>query len=195
MSSIAHRYTSFSSFDQGGAQVSEVAIEKMEEDKLQAYEEGYQAGWTDAETNQNSEQKAIRNEVLQAIRDLSFTQNDAISQVQKDLAALFEQLTAKLLPETIDAVLRAHVIEQLTELSSKQIRSPFTLRTSPANQMALQELLNEAEEDLSVALIADDTLSTHQLFVSHDVIEREINLDSVCQEIVAAMNAFNFHSQ
>jgi hypothetical protein len=41
---------------------------------------------------------------------------------------------------------------------------------------------------------SDDTLSVHQLFVTLDTLEREINLDAVLQEITTAMNAFNFHS-
>jgi hypothetical protein len=42
---------------------------------------------------------------------------------------------------------------------------------------------------------SDQTLSAHQLFVSLDTLEREVNLGAVCQEITTAMNAFNFHSQ
>jgi len=49
MTSIAHRYADFSAFDPDGQPIDPVPMDRVEDEKLQSFEEGYQAGWTDAE--------------------------------------------------------------------------------------------------------------------------------------------------
>lgn len=195
MTSIAHRYADFSPFSADGQLVDPIPLEKVEDQKLQAFEEGYQAGWTDAEKNQAAEQKNLGEEFLHTLRDLSFTYQEAVSRLNRGLKPLFEQMVSALLPKTASAALRAHVIEQLAQMAATQMEAEIKLRVSEANLEMLEDLLEDADLKIPVALTADSTLSPHQLFVTLDTLEREINLDAVCQEITQAMNAFNFHSQ
>lgn len=195
MTSIAHRYADFSFLNPDNTESDGVPLDRLEDQKLQSFEEGYQAGWTDAEKNFVTEQKNITDEILHTLRDLSFSHQEALDRLNHGLQPMFEQLMTSLLPRTASAVLRAHVIEQLLELSATQTESQITLRVSEVDLPMLEDLLDGVELKLPVALSADRTLQEHQLFVSLDMIEREINLDVVCQEITSAMQAFNFHSQ
>ncbi|MCX7565769.1 hypothetical protein OS189_05395 [Sulfitobacter sp. F26169L] len=195
MTSIAHRYADFSPFEIDGQPANPVPPERVEDQKLQAFEEGYQAGWTDAEKNHTSEQKNIGGEFLHTLQDLSFTYQEALARLNRGLRPMFEQMIATLLPQTTNAALRAHVIEQLTELAATQTSAQITLRISDSNLPMLEDLLEDVELKLPVLLAPDRSLSPNQLFVSLDTLEREVNLDAVCQEIISAMNAFNFHSQ
>lgn len=195
MTSIAHRYADFSPLDSDGQPVDRVSLERAEDQKLQAFEEGYQAGWTDAETNHTAEQKSLSDEFLVTIRDLSFTYQDALAHLNRGLRPMFEQMIATLLPQAIKAALRAHVVEQLMELTETQLDTQIVLRLSNENMQMLEDLLEEAELTASVSLIQDKNLSAQQVFVTLNTREAEINLDAVCQEITNAMNAFNFHSQ
>jgi len=195
MTSIAHRYTDFSSFAPDGKIVDPVPLERVEDQKLQSFEEGYQAGWTDAETNYTAEQKNITNDILHALRDLSFTYHDALGRLNRGLQPMFAQMMSKLLPQTADAALRAHVIEQLMQLAATQTEAQITLRVSEANISMFESLLEGVVLQLPISLSADPSLTMNQLFVALDTVEREINLDAVCQEISTAMNAFNFHSK
>jgi len=195
MTSIAHRYVDFSPYGSDGAPVDPVPVERVEDQKLQSFEEGYQAGWTDADKNHTAEQKNIGDEFLHTLRDLSFTYQEALGRLNRSLRPMFEKMMATLLPQTASAALRAHVIEQLIQISATQTDAQITLRVSDASLQAMENLLDGIVLKLPVILIADETLTPKQLFVSLDTIEREINLDVVCHEIVSAMNAFNFHTQ
>ena len=179
MTSIAHRYADFSPLCVDGVTTNAAELEKAEDQKLQAFEEGYQAGWTDADKNHTNEQKNIGDEFLHTLRDLSFTYEQALSQLNRGLKPLFDQIMTALLPRAIGAALRAHVVEQLLEISAQQTK---------------EELLEGVELGLPVSVLPDQKLTPNQLFVSLDVLEREIDLDAVCLEITTAMNAFNFHS-
>lgn len=195
MTSIAHRYADFSPYGPDGQPAEPVPLERVEDQKLQAFEEGYQAGWTDAEKNHATEQQNMGEEMLHTLRDLSFTYQEALSRLNRGLKPLFAGLMESLLPKTASAALRAHVIEQLVQLAATQTNAEIQLRVSETNLPMFEDLLEGAELKLPVALTADPTLSPHQLFVSLETIEREVNLDAVCQEIQTAMAAFNFHSQ
>ncbi|WP_299414031.1 hypothetical protein [uncultured Sulfitobacter sp.] len=195
MTSIAHRYADFGPLDQNGQMADPVPLERVEDQKLAAFEEGYQAGWTDAEKNHAAEQKNIGEEFLHTLRDLSFTYQEALSRLNRGLKPMFEQMMTTLLPQTASAALRAHVIEQLVQLAATQTEAKIVLRVSESNVHMLEDLLEGVELKVPVSLTADSSLSPHQLFVTLDTLEREINLDGVCQEITKAMNAFNFHSQ
>lgn len=195
MISIAHRYADFGPLDADGNMADPVPLERVEDQKLAAFEEGYQAGWTDAEKNHASEQKNISEEFLHTLQDLSFTYQEALSRLNRGLKPMFEQMITTLLPQTTSAALRAHVIEQLTLLAATQTDAQITLRVSENHLPMLEELLNDVELKMTVSLTSDLMLSPHQLFVTLDTVEREINLDAVSQEITKAMNAFNFHSQ
>lgn len=195
MTSISHRYADFSFLDPDGGQSDPVPLERVEDQKLQSFEEGYQAGWTDAEKNFETEQKNVTEEILHCLRDLSFTYQEALTCLNRGLHPMFEQMMTALLPRTASAALRAHVIEQLVELAGTQTSGQITLRVSENDLPMLEDILDGVELKLPVSIAADKTLHMHQLFVALDLVEREINLDAVCQEIVTAMNAFNFHSQ
>lgn len=195
MTSIAHRYADFSPFGSDGEPAEPAALDRVEDQKLQAFEEGYQAGWTDAEKNHASEQKNMGEEFVHTLRDLSFTYQEALARLNRGLKPMFEQMITTLLPKTVSAAVRAHVIEQLMELAATQTEAEITLRVAEATLPVLEDLLEETDLSLSVTLTSDAALTPHQLFVTLDTVEREINLDAVCQEISRAMNAFNFHSQ
>lgn len=195
MTSIAHRYADFSPFGDDGEIADPLSLERVEDQKLQSFEEGYQAGWTDAEKNHEAEHKNIADEILHTLRDLSFTYEEALARLNRGLKPMFEQVMTVLLPQTASAALRAHVIEQLVELAASQMQAQIKLRVSETDLPMIEELLEGVELKLPVQVIADKTLSAQQLFVALDTLEREVNLGAVCQEITAAMNAFNFHSQ
>jgi flagellar assembly protein FliH len=195
MTSIAHRYTDFGPLNVDGHIADSVPVERVEDQKLAAFEDGYQAGWTDAEKNHTSEQKNIGEELVHTLRDLSFTYQEALSCLNRGLRPMFEGLMETLLPKTINAALRAHVIEQLIELSATQTNAVITLQVSEINLNLFEDLLDGVELKTPVSITSDPALSPQQIFVTLDTAEREINLDAACQEIVNAMNAFNFHSQ
>jgi len=195
MTSIANRYPDFSQLDGEGKLAEAVPMERVEDQKLAAFEEGYQAGWTDAEKNFADEQKKLGEEFLLTLQDLSFTYEEASIQLNRRLKPLFKKIMTSLLPATTEAAFSAHIVEQLAELSRSQMGSEISLRVSESNLVKLEGLLSDTDTTTPVVITSDTALSTNQMFVSVDSLERQIDLDAVCDEITKAMSAFNFHSQ
>lgn len=195
MSSISHRYADFSSLGPDGGPEDLIPLEKAEDQKVHAFEEGYQAGWADADKNHAIEQKSIDDEFLHSLRDLSFTYQEALSRITRSLNSLFGQMMTTLLPQTVNVSMRAQIIEQLVALAASQTSGSISIRVSDSHLHLLEDLLEGIELNPPVSVISDPTLSPNQLFVSLDILEREINLDAVCEEIRTAMEAFTFHTQ
>lgn len=195
MSSIAHLYTNFSHLDENGDRPDLVPLERVEDQKLQSFEEGYQAGWTDAEINFSTEQKNITDEILHTIRDLAFTYQEAQAQINRSLHPMFEKIINSLLPSIAGTALRAHVVDQLLRITESQTKGKISIRVSEMDFPMLEDLLGGAKFELPVSLVADNTLQQHQLSISLGANECEVNLTAVCEEIIVAMQAFNFHSK
>ena len=195
MTSIAHRYADFSPLGLEGELIDSVSPEHIEDQKLKAFEEGYQAGWSDADKNHSNENRNIEAEFVHNLHDLTFTYQEALTRLNRGLKPLLEQVMTTLLPKTISAALRGHVIEELLQLAANQTKAQILLKVSEVSLPMIEELLEDLELSIPISLSSDPTFSSHQLFVALETQEREINLDAVCQEITTAMNAFNFHTQ
>ena len=50
-----------------------VPAQQMEEARLEAYEQGYGAGWEDAQTAQGEEQGRLNADILRSLEGMSFT--------------------------------------------------------------------------------------------------------------------------
>lgn len=192
MSSILHRYADLNPAASGPEEAHQ---DKLEEQKLQSFEEGYQAGWTDAEKNFSAEQKKLGAEFVSTLQDLAFTYQEALVCLNRSLKPLFEEMIGTLIPQTADAVLRAHVVEQISKIAARQAEAHIVLRVAQPDQQKIEELVAEMAQHIQVAVTVDPALTQNQLFIQLETFEREINLSAVCHEITAAMTAFNFHTQ
>ena len=195
MTSISHLYTDFGptggDFEEGEL----ISTEEVQDEKLKAYEEGYQAGWTDAEKNVAAEQNGVGAELVHTLQDLAFTYHEALARLNRGLKPMFEQMISALLPRMLPPALRAHVVAELMRIAKTQSDAQIVLRVSDSDLMTIEDLLSEVEPHLDVTVRADAALTPNQLFLELELQEREINLEKVSQEIATALNAFNFHSQ
>lgn len=195
MNSISHLYTDFGPAE-GDFEAGElVSTDEVQDEKLKAFEEGYQAGWTDAEKNVAAEQNGVGAELVHTLQDLAFTYHEAVARLNRGLKPMFEQMIGTLLPRILPAALRAHVVAELMSIAKTQSDAQIVLRVSDSDLMTIEDLLNEVNPHLDVTVRADAALKPNQLLLELELHEREINLEQVSQEIVTALNAFNFHSQ
>ncbi|QUJ76308.1 hypothetical protein KDD17_15635 [Sulfitobacter albidus] len=194
MSSVAHLYPDLGSLIPDGAE-ADIVIEEIQDEKLRAYEEGYQAGWTDAEKNVTEEQARVGAEFVHTLQDLSFTYHEALARLNRGLRPMFEQMVSTLLPRSVGPALQAHLVSELLTLTQTQTEGQVVLKVSDSDLMTIETLLEDAELKMPVSVEAEPGLAPNQLMLSLDTVEREINLDSVTQEIAAALSAFNFHAQ
>lgn len=185
--SIAHLLEDFGSGpDTHTISMSDVSLE---EQRLQAFENGYKAGWEDAVKAQNQDAARISTTFAANLEDLSFTFQEAQSSLMSALRPLLTGMVASVLPRLAHDTLGARVIETLTDMARSATSGGAELVTSPNNVEALEKLLQD-NDMLSAKVTAEPSLGEGQVHLRLGTSEREIDLDTVLSQIGTALSGF-----
>jgi flagellar assembly protein FliH len=152
--------------------------EDLETLRLEAFENGYKAGWDDSLKAQAEDAMRIRDDFARNLQDLSFTYHEAHSHVMQSVTGLLEDIVALVLPEAMRKTLGLRVVEQLTEMAEIAGAQEVEIVSAPSDLLLIQSFL-EAEAGFPVTATADDTLAEGQVFLRMSGQERQIDLDPV----------------
>lgn len=189
--SVSHRYRNFGGGNRPSGTDSDNTSEAMEDQKLQAFEAGYQAGWDDATKAKADEKDKLTAEFGQNLLDMSFTYQEALSKLTVSLEPTMRQIIEKLLPETVKTALGAHIFEQIQTLLSSQMGKPIEIVVSPKNVETVKTIVGTKLKE-PFKIVGEDSLGDGQAFVRIGEDERQVDLDTVVSEVAKAMTAF-FH--
>ena len=159
-----------------------------EDEKLQSFEQGFQAGWDDAVKAQQSDKAHISSDLAKNLQDCSFGFHEARTALTKTLRPLFTQIVETVLPELARVSLGPKVVEQLVEMARLQSDQVIEITTAPENITAINSLLEDAVPEPFV-LIADTTLGPGQVFLRIGSEEREMDMDQIIATTRDTMNA------
>ncbi len=185
--SISHLLDDFGSYALG----TPVALTDLvlEEQRLEAFEQGYQAGWDDSVKSQTEQARRITADLAQNLEDLHFTYEEAFAAIMTALRPLFEQMTASVLPRLSQATLIPRLIEILHDLARTHGRQPIQLVTAPADIATLEAIVADLT-DTTVDLASDDTLADGQIHLRFGEVEHEIDMQDVLRRIDTAISGF-----
>lgn len=185
--SISHLLEDFGAYVEG-TPVSLTDV-SLEEQRLAAFEKGYQAGWDDAVKAETEDSRRISTDFAQNLQDLSFTYQEAHSAVLQSLRPLLEQMVGTVLPALVQKTLGLWITELLQELAEEHGAQPIELVTAPANATALESLLGEAAP-MSISILEEPTLTEGQVYIRFGSQEREIDMDDVLSAINRTVTGF-----
>jgi len=187
MMSIVHLLEDFDAAREG----HEVTLTdvSLEDERLAAFETGYQAGWDDAVKAQAEDARRITADLAQNLQDLSFSYEEAHAAVMQALRPLLTQMTTAVLPRLAQESLGPRIAEMLDELARDQGRRAVTITASPDDAPRIAHLL-EARPDIGATLTEDDTLGPGQVSLRFGEAEHEIDLAEVLAGIDAAILGF-----
>lgn len=161
----------------------------LEEQRLEAFEKGYQAGWDDSVKAASEDSRTIAADLAQNLSDLSFTYEEAQSAMLNALRPLLEQMMETVLPALMRGTLGAHVVDLVHNLARDLGPLPLEIVAAPENVVALDRALGEAPV-LSVSVKEDPTLAEGQVFLRFGHEEREIDLSGLLASIERKMAGF-----
>lgn len=185
--SITHLLEDFDTA-QGGAQVI-LTDASLEDERLAAFETGYQAGWDDAVKAQEEDVRRITADLAQNLQDLSFTYNEAHVAVMQALRPLLMQMTAAVLPRLAQESLGPRLAEMLHDLARDRGGLRAEIAASAADAPRITHLL-DTDPAITADLIEDDTLGPGQVYLRIGEAEHEIDLGEVLAGIDAAIRGF-----
>ncbi|MFK7744704.1 MAG: ABC transporter ATP-binding protein [Roseobacter sp.] len=191
--SVSHRYRNFGGATASKNKSSDSSEEVAEEQKLQAFEAGYQAGWDDSTKAQSDEKDRVSAELSQNLLDMSFTYHEALSKLTGSLEPIMQQILDKLLPETVRAALSAHIMEQINELMKQQNQRPIEIVVHHDNVETVRAI-TEGQLKEPFVVVGEVSLGAGQAFVRVGEVERQVDLDAVIANVSKAMTAFFYEA-
>lgn len=190
--SIAHLLEDFGDIRRGTpVSITDVSLE---EERLEAFERGYQAGWDDCAKTQAEESRRITADLSQNLQDLHFTYEEAYAAVMQALHPLLENMVTAVLPRLAHDSLVPRVVETLQDIANVQGQRKIGLAAAREDMPVLghlSDLMPEMEIELSI----DETLTTGQVHLQFNGGEQAIDLQQVLQGIEHAVSGFFEHSR
>ncbi|MRU15468.1 flagellar biosynthesis protein [Roseovarius sp. A21] len=184
---ISHLLEDFSALTDGEpVAITDVALE---EEKLAAFEKGYQAGWDDSTKAASDESGHISAEFAQTLQDLSFTLHEAQAAALRSLKPLLDQMVEAVLPKLAQDSLGERVREILDDFLDRQEPAPVSILAAPETAPALEALI-EGQDPLPVTVTAEPTMTEGQLRLHFGSAEREIDTKAVLADISKAIEAY-----
>lgn len=160
-----------------------------EQEKLNAFEQGYQAGWDDSSAAQHQDQSRITADLESALKDLSFTFHEARTHVLQGVEPLVRELVATILPTYAQDGLPSMVAERLatvfSELSDRPVVLSVSTRARPAVEAALP-----SDPGFPITIREEPTLADGQVFLNLGATEEMIDLDNAIRSVQAAIDDF-----
>lgn len=162
---------------------------ELEEARLQAYEQGYTAGWDDSVAAQDAEVARLRADLGRSLEDLSFTYHEAHSHVLRTLEPLLHDMVTKVLPALARETLGHVVLDHLRPLARELAGAPIAVVANPVNRAIIERLV-VAEADFPVIVREEASLGEGQVYLKLGEVESQIDLDGVIAAMAAAVSAF-----
>lgn len=186
--SIAHLLDDFS--DVSANDFIELSELKLEEERLEAFEKGYQAGWDDSAAAGHTETGDATRRVSQRLDDLSFTYHEAYAGALKALGPVIRQLVDAVLPEVARRAVGPQISTLLQDMIAEHGRQPVILKCAPDDRDGLEHLKADAAA-LPLDIVVDPVLCPGQVEISFGTVaECELDLNEVIAGVSGALDAF-----
>ncbi|MFU8835823.1 MAG: flagellar biosynthesis protein [Roseovarius sp.] len=185
--SIAHLLEEFGETGEGEGVTLDMTDISLEEERLAAFEKGYQAGWDDAVKAQSEDSRRISTDLAQNLQDLRFTYEEAHGAVMAALRPLLMEMAGAVLPQLARESLAPRIVEMLHDFARAQGRQPVEIAASAEDMPRLEHLM---EGGIEGTIVADDTLGAGQVYLRFGESEAEIDLPAVIDSITAAVSGF-----
>ena len=161
----------------------------LEEHKLEAYEQGYKAGWDDAASAQSDEQSRITSDFARNLQELSFTYHQARGQILTSLEPLLKEMVSKVLPKLVRSNFQQIIVDEAIEIAKENSEAAIEIVIAPTNRPALERLL-ETKNNLSVSIVEETTMADGLAYLRFADNEKQIDLEGVLSGLSQTVGEF-----
>ncbi len=186
MTRIAHLLEDFSLI---GAARRDSELALSEDQRLQAFEEGYSAGWSDAAKAYTEDRTRADMTLAASVSDMAFTFHEAQAAMLKALAPFLSQLVDTVLPELARQGIGLQVREALMAALTRDQPQEAIISARPDTLEAIRRAIPDPAP-MPLRLQSDPDLAEGQVILRIGHREQEINIDALLIQIRNAVAAF-----
>ncbi len=188
---IAHLLQDFGGSAISGQPVTILSESDFEDQKLVSFEQGYSAGWDDSLKMQSDEQSRVTGALAQNLEDLSFTYQEAYTQMLNSVTPVFSAMVDRVLPEVMKDTVGHVIVEQLQDMVAGRDHQPVIMSVPEGYGVAVRSMISDSTP-MPVTINEDGSLIDGQIYLQVGGMEREVNTDGLLTDIRHAVHAFSF---
>ena len=180
------------SFDIGTSVATDVTVlpeDQIEEVRLQAFDDGYKAGWDDSSAAFREGQRRVSEELANNLQELSFTYHEARNAVLAEMEGILRGMVDRILPATLTRSLGEMIVGRIATFAEKVSEVPVELVVSPDNVPLIRGLV-EGKIAPPLRIVEDATLGDGQAFLRMAGSEHKFDLEAVLREVAEAVTDF-----
>ncbi|WP_052026174.1 hypothetical protein [Oceaniovalibus guishaninsula] len=167
-----------------------VSGQKLEAERLQAFDTGYAAGWDDATKAAEQEARSAEDVARARLQDLGFTYHEARAHVMLAMTPLLEAIVAQVLPALIRDTIGARILEEFGKLAEHAGDTPVDLLV-PEGEVEAMRAAVEGLTALPLNVRAEDSLPGGHIYLRLGETERQIDLSGVAERLTTAIAALD----
>lgn len=153
------------------------------------FEEGYKAGWEDAQRAMENEKSEIGASLARNLQDLTFTYFEAKSAAVAEYEDVLEIILQHALPEIVHGTLGLRLAEELRSLAITGMSSEFALTANERDLAAINSILPEVQ-GVSTQAISDSDLPPGTVCWRVGGAEKRIDVTNLSEKIGQAVRGF-----
>lgn len=160
-----------------------------EDARLEAFEEGYKAGWDDVVAAQQKDTHRIGEDLARNLSDLSFTYHEVRTNILQALRPLLHEILGKVLPVSAAAALPELINEHVANIAENATHLPIAIAVHPDLVDTVDALIPHSPT-IPISTKGDQTLTSGQAMIQFSEQEHQIDLDGAIANMNAALQDF-----
>lgn len=184
-----HLFQDFGELPKKPKATTALGIEEVEDQKLQAFENGYQAGWEDAVKAQADTGGHVSSALAANLQDASFEYHEVRNSLTGAVQTILAEVVETMLPQIARDSLGAHIREQVLTICQGALDRSIEIVVAPESEDAVRAVL-AAELGEPFALVTDPLLAPTQAVLRLGSDEREIDLHRLVEGIGTSISTF-----
>lgn len=166
-----------------------LGVEEVEDQKLQAFENGYQAGWEDAVKAQIDTGGHVSAGLAASLQDASFEYHEVRNTLTGAVQTIMLEVMNTLLPQIAKNSLGTHIRDQVLQMTQGALDRTIEVVVAPDAEETVRSLLG-VEPGQPFDLVTDAMLAPTQALLRLGPEEREIDLRRMVADIGETVTAF-----
>lgn len=167
---------------------STVSSDELEDEKLQAFENGYQAGWDDAIKAQTNLDLSISSALATNLQEASFQYHEMRGQMTRRVREIVQGIIDAVLPDMAQQSLGGHIVQLIEGHTRTSLEQQVRLRVPVNAVQHIERLLPETP--IEYELVGDPSLSPDQAFLDLGDSHHAIDLGRVIKDVQTAVSDY-----
>lgn len=164
-----------------------------EEARLAAYEDGYKAGWDDANAAADGDRARISADFAKCLQEMSFSYHEARAHLMNGLGPLLAAISEKLVPDLAEQGFQKVLQDAVRKSAEAAMDGPLELVVTPENQSLIDGLMDEDAPRPPLIVTPDPTLSPGQAYLRSGSSEISVDMGEAIAGIQSAISAYLMH--